>query len=175
MRVLPAPGHETLLLLSTDGYSKSYETDAAFKQIGPDYLELIREGGVSSLNLRGFLEQVTNKGSGDDIALALLYYPPIEDVEIQSNPTAKEEGSLPGETEASEYQECESAEVSLPDAAENTHRGQASEDEPRRMGDSDAGSYNGSDSHSGPPIGNKNETLNDGEIANAEARTTEDR
>lgn len=133
LRVLPTPKQETLLLLSTDGYSKSYPTDAAFKQIGPDYLDLIRKDGVAklTLDLRGFLEAVTNQGSGDDIALALLHWsppdspaaladgePPIENAEIEANPTAKKgESSLPGETEASESQVCESARVSPPDAA----------------------------------------------------------
>ena len=44
--------------------------------------------------------------------------PPIENAEIQADPTAKKgESSLPGETEASESQVCESARVSPPDAA----------------------------------------------------------
>ncbi len=76
MRALRAPVGETLLVLSTDGYSKSYPTDAAFRQIGPDYLNLIRKNGVSALNLRGFLEQTTAQGAGDDIGLALIYWPP---------------------------------------------------------------------------------------------------
>ena len=78
MRVLPAPSEEALLLLSTDGYGKSYTTDAGFRQIGPDYLDLVRKKGVSGLApcLKGFLEQVTTRGSGDDIALALLHWPP---------------------------------------------------------------------------------------------------
>lgn len=77
VRVLPAPERESLLLLSTDGYGKSYPTDPAFRQIGPDYLALVREHGVSGLTplLRGFLEKVTVQGSGDDIALALLHWP----------------------------------------------------------------------------------------------------
>ena len=77
VRVLPAPERESLLLLSTDGYGKSYPTDPAFRQIGPDYLALVREHGISGLAplLRGFLEKVTTLGSGDDIALALLHWP----------------------------------------------------------------------------------------------------
>lgn len=75
--VLPVPTGESLLLLSTDGYGKSYATDAIFRQVGPDYLELVRIDGVHGLqpHLRGFLEQVTTQGSGDDIALGLLYWP----------------------------------------------------------------------------------------------------
>ena len=77
VRVLPAPERESLLLLSTDGYGKSYPTDLAFKQIGPGYLQLVREHGISGLAplLRGFLTEVTTQGSGDDIALALLHWP----------------------------------------------------------------------------------------------------
>ena len=88
MRVLPAPSQETLLLLSTDGYSKSYPTDTAFRQIGPDYLDLIRKDGVSGLNLRGFLEQVTARGAGDDIGLALLYWLPLASQTVADSPTA---------------------------------------------------------------------------------------
>ena len=77
VRVLPAPERESLLLLSTDGYGKSYSTDADFKQIGPGYLQLVREHGISGLAplLRGFLTEVTTQGSGDDIAFALLHWP----------------------------------------------------------------------------------------------------
>ena len=88
MRALPAPGRETLLLLSTDGYSKSYSTDAAFQQIGPDYLDLVRKDGVCGLNLRGFLEQVTAQGAGDDIGLALLYWLPLASQTAADSPAA---------------------------------------------------------------------------------------
>ena len=79
LRVLPTPKQETLLLLATDGYSKSYPTDVAFRQIGPDYLDLIRKYGVSALtpHLKGFLKKITTQGSGDDIAIALLHYSPL--------------------------------------------------------------------------------------------------
>lgn len=77
IQVRPAPQEETLLLLSTDGYSKSYASDAVFYKIGPDYLDLVRTDGLHGLapHLHGFLEQVTTRGSGDDIAIALLYWP----------------------------------------------------------------------------------------------------
>jgi protein phosphatase 2C-like protein len=79
MRVLaiPPPKQEALLLLSTDGYGKSYATDEIFERIGPDYLNLIRESGLASLEpqLHGFLTTVTEKASGDDIALSMLYWP----------------------------------------------------------------------------------------------------
>lgn len=74
--VLPAPSSESLLLLSTDGYSKSYETDAIFQKIGPDYLNMIGSVGIAAVNreLPRFLETVTNQGSGDDVTLGLVYW-----------------------------------------------------------------------------------------------------
>lgn len=88
VRALPAPSQETLLLLSTDGYSKSYATDAAFRQVGPDYLNLVRKDGVSGLPLRSFLEQVSTQGSGDDIAIALLHWPPLTSQTAADSPAA---------------------------------------------------------------------------------------
>ena len=93
MRALPVPSQETLLLLSTDGYSKSYPTDAAFRQIGPDYLDLVRKDGVSDLDLQGFLEQVTAQGAGDDIGLALLHWPPLTSQTAADSPTASSDST----------------------------------------------------------------------------------
>lgn len=80
LRVLamPVPLAETLLLISTDGYGKSYATDADFERIGPDYLDMVRESGVAGVSehLQEFLTAVTTGGSGDDIALGLVYLPP---------------------------------------------------------------------------------------------------
>ena len=105
MCALPAPSRETLLLLSTDGYSKSYPTDAAFQQIGPDYLDLVRKDGVSGLNLRGFLEQVTAQGAGDDIGLALLYWLPLASQTaalLDSTPLNRTATERPTEVESDE-------------------------------------------------------------------------
>lgn len=78
LRVLatPAPPASTLLLLSTDGYSKSYETDTIFELIGPDYLAMLVEHGPVGVEaqLPEILEQVTSGGSGDDIAIGMLYW-----------------------------------------------------------------------------------------------------
>lgn len=94
--VLPPPGEETLLLLSTDGYSKSYATDAVFHAIGPDYLDLVRTEGVHGVqaHLRGFLEQVTAQGSGDDIALGLLYWAGPAEVKTET-PVQDQKGLIP--------------------------------------------------------------------------------
>ena len=75
--VTPRPKAETLLLICTDGYGKSYATEADFERIGPDYLEMVRELGLAEVegHLDGFLTEVTRGGSGDDIALGLIHIP----------------------------------------------------------------------------------------------------
>jgi serine/threonine protein phosphatase PrpC len=64
----------SLVLLSTDGYANSFRSDDDFLKIGQDYLEIIREQGISSLaeELPAILTEATQQGSGDDITLAIL-------------------------------------------------------------------------------------------------------
>ena len=75
--VTPLPERETLILISTDGYSKSYASDRDFDEIGPDYLSMVRELGLSGVqtHLDEFLSTVTREGSGDDVTLGLIYVP----------------------------------------------------------------------------------------------------
>jgi len=63
-----------LIFLSTDGYSNSFLTDDEFFKIGKDYLEIIRDKGIYNLErqLKDFLEQTSEKGSGDDITLGII-------------------------------------------------------------------------------------------------------
>jgi serine/threonine protein phosphatase PrpC len=64
----------SLVLLSTDGYANSFRSDEDFLKIGQDYLDIIREQGISSLaeELPDILTEATQQGSGDDITLAIL-------------------------------------------------------------------------------------------------------
>jgi serine/threonine protein phosphatase PrpC len=64
----------SLVLLSTDGYANSFRSDEDFLKIGQDYLEIIRQQGISSLaeELPDILNEATQQGSGDDITLAIL-------------------------------------------------------------------------------------------------------
>jgi hypothetical protein len=64
----------SLVLLSTDGYANSFGSDEEFLKIGQEYLEIIREQGISSLaeELPAILSEATQQGSGDDITLAIL-------------------------------------------------------------------------------------------------------
>ena len=69
-----APELPALVLLSTDGYANSFRSDEDFLKIGSDYLEIIREQGISTLaeELPEILSEATQQGSGDDITLAIL-------------------------------------------------------------------------------------------------------
>ena len=69
-----APDLPALVLLSTDGYANSFRSDEDFLKIGGDYLEMIREQGISVLavELPHILKEATEQGSGDDITLAIL-------------------------------------------------------------------------------------------------------
>ena len=74
-RVALIEDEAALLLLATDGYGNSYEDDAAFEEIGPDYLALLRRVGPERVaaGLPGWLAEITRTGSGDDITLGLLW------------------------------------------------------------------------------------------------------
>jgi Protein phosphatase 2C len=69
-----APDLPALVLLSTDGYANSFRSDEDFLKIGADYLEIIREQGISTLadELPAILTEASQQGSGDDITLAVL-------------------------------------------------------------------------------------------------------
>lgn len=64
-----------LVLLSTDGYANSFSSDGDFLKTGPDYLRLIREEGWEYVqaNLESWLTETSQLGSGDDIAVGILY------------------------------------------------------------------------------------------------------
>jgi len=63
-----------LILLSTDGYANSFVNEAAFLQVGGDIWDLLRAQGLEQVqaSLVGWLTEASEKGSGDDITLALL-------------------------------------------------------------------------------------------------------
>jgi hypothetical protein len=67
----------SLLLLSSDGYANSFQTDADFLQVGRDLQEMIRSDGIAAVDaqLHDILEHASAQGSGDDITLGLLWRP----------------------------------------------------------------------------------------------------
>lgn len=75
VRVLPLSGEPpALILLSTDGYVNSFSDSAGFFKVGSDLLEMLRADGFDSINesLKGWLEEATRSGSGDDCTFALV-------------------------------------------------------------------------------------------------------
>jgi serine/threonine protein phosphatase PrpC len=63
-----------LILLSTDGYVNSFSDSAGFFKVGSDLLEMLRADGFDAINasIKGWLEEATRSGSGDDCTLGLI-------------------------------------------------------------------------------------------------------
>jgi hypothetical protein len=81
-RPLTEAERPVLVLISTDGYSKSFREPAGFMKVGPDILRLVRDDGLEAVNsqVEGWLAQVSERGSGDDITLAILSWAETTDV-----------------------------------------------------------------------------------------------
>ncbi|MCK4348469.1 MAG: protein phosphatase 2C domain-containing protein [Thermoplasmatales archaeon] len=64
-----------LILLATDGYSNSFRTDDAFFKAVKDFWDYLSEGSADLIedNLRVWLTETSQEGSGDDITVALIY------------------------------------------------------------------------------------------------------
>ena len=74
-RVQPlAAERPALILLTTDGYANSFSDEAGFLKVGTDILELLRSDGFDyvSSSLKGWLEEATRAGSGDDCTLGII-------------------------------------------------------------------------------------------------------
>ncbi|HEX8249213.1 MAG TPA: PP2C family serine/threonine-protein phosphatase, partial [Pyrinomonadaceae bacterium] len=69
-----------MILLSTDGYLNSFSSEAGFFQAGTDILQMLAsESGFDAVNdnLKGWLEEATRMGSGDDCTVAVIYRPDL--------------------------------------------------------------------------------------------------
>ena len=66
--------HPALILLSTDGYVNSFSDREGFLKVGSDLLEMLRTDGFDYVNesLKGWLEEATSAGSGDDTTLGII-------------------------------------------------------------------------------------------------------
>ena len=71
-----ASGGPRMFLLCTDGYSNSFTSSAGFLKAGSDFFDIWKEEGLSMIEkeLPEWLRQSSDKGSGDDIALAVVVY-----------------------------------------------------------------------------------------------------
>lgn len=64
-----------LILMTTDGYYNSFSTTAGFHQVGSDLIEMLRDPdgfGTVNRSVKGWLEEATAAGSGDDCTLAII-------------------------------------------------------------------------------------------------------
>lgn len=84
-----------MILLTTDGYYKSFVSEADFLKVGSDYLDMVRHYGIGHLELARILEDNSRRGSGDDVTLGILkrdepqdLYRLIENVRAEINPAA---------------------------------------------------------------------------------------
>lgn len=64
----------TMIFLSSDGYSNSFETDEGFLSAGPDIIAEISENGFDAVEkkIEYWLKETSRLGSGDDMSLALI-------------------------------------------------------------------------------------------------------
>ncbi|HWR39203.1 MAG TPA: PP2C family serine/threonine-protein phosphatase [Patescibacteria group bacterium] len=72
----PLHGEEPpLLLVATDGYSNSFASEEGFFRVGSDYLALLKRDGPDevALKLKEWLAETSESGSGDDIALGMVF------------------------------------------------------------------------------------------------------
>jgi len=68
---LPERNSSHIFMLATDGFSNSYSSEEAFLKTCVDYHTAIREHGVDAVsdNLKTWLNETSEKGSGDDITV----------------------------------------------------------------------------------------------------------
>ena len=69
-----------MILLSTDGYLNSFSNEAGFFQAGTDILQMLQtENGFNDVseNLKAWLEEATQMGSGDDSTVGIIYRPQL--------------------------------------------------------------------------------------------------
>ena len=69
-----------LFMISTDGFSNSYRTQEEYFVSCKDYYALILEHGFEAVagQIKDWLKETSELGSGDDITLALAYFAPPE-------------------------------------------------------------------------------------------------
>jgi hypothetical protein len=80
VKEISADESPAMILLSTDGYLNSFSSEAGFFQAGTDILQMLGgENGFHDVsdNLKAWLEEATQMGSGDDCTVAIIYRPDL--------------------------------------------------------------------------------------------------
>ncbi|MBN2795053.1 MAG: protein phosphatase 2C domain-containing protein [Clostridia bacterium] len=63
-----------MIIISTDGYSNSFSSEHDFMKVGSDLIEIALEDGFEVIdeNLKEWIEETSNLGSGDDTSVSVL-------------------------------------------------------------------------------------------------------
>jgi serine/threonine protein phosphatase PrpC len=90
-------GDSSLLMVCTDGFSKSYPSDESFLDAASGYLTLMNQHDHNAVEnwLPSYLAQITTEGAGDDIAAILIYRSNDSDVRRRKPESALERGDVP--------------------------------------------------------------------------------
>lgn len=78
-----------LILAATDGYANSFRDEASFQQVARDLWEMIREEGLEPVrsNLKNWLNEASQQGSGDDITAGLIWH--VDETSVECTTKAK--------------------------------------------------------------------------------------
>lgn len=73
---LPVNDFPTMILLSTDGYSNSFNDDQDFFKVAFDLRKILEEKSFEFLssNIVSWLNETSEKGSGDDITAGIVFF-----------------------------------------------------------------------------------------------------
>jgi hypothetical protein len=110
-----------LILMTTDGYYNSFSTTAGFHQVGSDLIQMLREDdgfGIVNRSVKGWLEEATAAGSGDDCTLAIICRMDALKATSSLNDTTSTSTSpaAPPQTAASQTSSSTSNAPSVPDS-----------------------------------------------------------
>ena len=113
-----------LVLLSTDGYLNSFSDEAGFFQAGTDILNMLAaENGFGAVNenLKAWLEEATQMGSGDDCTVGIIYRPDaLKKSEITETSKKSEKPETTTKTETPPSPETTQAIAALTDSTAAT-------------------------------------------------------
>ncbi|HET7017772.1 MAG TPA: PP2C family serine/threonine-protein phosphatase [Streptosporangiaceae bacterium] len=86
-----------MILVSSDGFANSFADEAGFFQFGSDVLRIVVNEGLDAVNemLPGWLEEMTRRGSGDDISLGMICRPSELPRSLPDPAGAQETATLP--------------------------------------------------------------------------------
>ena len=99
---ISAENSPALILLSTDGYLNSFSDEAGFFKAGTDILEMLgAENGFDAVNdnLKSWLEEATQMGSGDDCTVGIIYRPDAVVKHIKASVTENQNDDVTVTTE----------------------------------------------------------------------------